>query len=53
MQLINAHSFIEFKKLIKTLVVANHTLNFNNISVSNAKKIKFKFFILYHPYTAW
>ena len=38
-------SFIEFKKkLIKTLVVANHTLNFNNISVSNAKKIKFKFF---------
>ena len=44
MQLINAHSFIEFKKLIKTLVVANHTLNFNNISVSNAKKIKFKLF---------
>ena len=40
-------SFIEFKKkLIKTLVVAYRKLNFNSISVSNAKKIELKLFNL-------
>ena len=47
MQLINAHFvYWVLKKLIKALVVAYRKLNFNNISVSNAKKIELKLFIL-------